>query len=183
MPPPRATGARLPRALWRAHLRRSGRSAWRRRGGGEQQGPPGTGTVAAYTHGAGLSQRREEPVSTLRRVHFRLHCNRTKYQTSALYSVFRWWHRSRTFRSISGSTICGGTCSWEVPGLWLWWKQVTCLPHCTNPSDSGSRRLVAVGCGTGLVCAWCHSPVPMVRKVRDFCGTVSQRACSHRINY
>lgn len=182
MPPPRATGARLPRALGRARLRRSGRSARRWRGGGEQHEPPGTGPRLP-TLMAGLSQRREKPVSTLRRVHFRLHCSRTKYQTSALYSVFRWLHRSRTFRSILGSTICGGTCSWEVPALWLWCKQVTCLPHCTNPSDSGSRRLVAVGCGTGLVCAWCHSPVPVVRKVRDFCGTVSQRACSHRINY
>ena len=68
---------------------------------------------------AGLSQRKRKLVSTLRILYFILHCNSMKYQISALYSLFWWLYRSRTFRSISGSTTCGGTCSWKVPGLWL----------------------------------------------------------------
>ena len=129
---------------------------------------------------AGLSQRKRKPVSTLRIVYLMLQCNCVKYHITSLYSVFWWWYSSRTLRSVSGSPICGGTCSWKVAGLCLWWKQVTYLPHCISSWGSGSGRLVAVGFGTGLVCAWCHSTVPMISEVTDFCSTVSQRACSHR---
>lgn len=105
---------------------------------------------------AGLSQGKRKPVSTLRKVYFILHCNCTKCQISTLYSVCWWLYRCRMFRSIAGSAICGGTCSWKVPGLglWLWWKQATCLPHHTNPRDSGSH----VSC-RGL---WDRSGVCMV---------------------
>lgn len=103
MPSPRATAARLHRALGQGHL----------------QVPSGTcevveGSESLWEEGqwlpmlmAGLSQRKRKrkTVSTLRMVYFLLHCNRMKYQIS-VFGGYTDLGRSEVFQEVLFVEAC-----------------------------------------------------------------------------